>query len=83
MFLPSPVDDALRDRGPAPDSTEFGRPRLVLTRPFINVGGRSHDVARDGRHLLIMGPREETINHLEVVTSWVDEVRRIAPPRQP
>ena len=70
-------------RVPGANNMEFGRPRPVLTGPFINVPGRSHDVALDRRHLVVMGPREETIGHLEVVTSWVNEVRRIALPRRP
>jgi len=64
---------------PRVGKTEFGRPRLVLTGPFINVADRSHDVGPDGRHLVIMGPQEQTSGHLEVITNWLDEVRRLSP----
>ncbi len=66
---------------PRAPATEFGRARRVLSGPFINVPDRSHDVGRDGRHLLVMGPREETTTRLEVITGWLDEVRRMAPAR--
>jgi hypothetical protein len=36
-----------------------------------NVLGRSHDIAPDGRHLLIAGPSELTTTSLTVVTNWV------------
>jgi hypothetical protein len=35
------------------------------------VLGRSHDIAPDGRHLLIAGPSELTTTSLTVVTHWV------------
>jgi len=63
---------------PAP-STEFAVPRRILTGPFINVADRSHDLGPDGRQLLLLGPREETTTRLEVVTGWLDQVRRLAP----
>ncbi|MGH7535481.1 MAG: TolB family protein, partial [Gemmatimonadales bacterium] len=70
-------------RVPTAPGTEFGRPRLVLAGPYVNVPGRSHDVAPDGRHLVVMGPPDQTIGHLQVVTNWVEEVRRLAPPKHP
>ena len=64
---------------PRAPATEFGPARRVLSGSFVNVADRSHDVGPDGRHLLIMGPREETTTRLEVITGWMDEVRRKAP----
>jgi Tol biopolymer transport system component len=59
---------------------EFGVARRVLSGPYINVADRSHDIGPDGRQLLLRGPRDETTTRLEVVTGWLDEVRRKAPP---
>jgi serine/threonine-protein kinase len=64
---------------PRAPATEFGSARRVLSGPFINVADRSHDLAADGRHLLLLGPREETTTRLEVITGWMDKVRRMAP----
>jgi serine/threonine-protein kinase len=69
-------------RVPGRGGGDFGRPRLVLAGRFINVADRSHDVGPDGRHLVILGPTEETSGHLEVVTNWLDQVRRLAPARR-
>jgi hypothetical protein len=65
---------------PRPPGTEFPPAHRLLSGPFNNVADRSYDVAPDGRLLLIMGPREQTTTHLEVITGWMDEVRRKAPP---
>jgi Tol biopolymer transport system component len=64
---------------PRSPATEFGSARRVLSGSFINVPDRSHDVAADGRQLLLLGPREETTTRLEVITGWMDQVRRRAP----
>jgi serine/threonine-protein kinase len=69
-------------RVPARGGGDFGRARLVLTGRFINVADRSHDIGPDGRHLVILGPKEETSGHLEVVTNWLEQVRRLAPARR-
>jgi serine/threonine-protein kinase len=66
---------------PRVTGSEFGVAQRVLSGPFINVADRSHDVGPDGRHLLLLGPREETTTRLEVITDWMDEVRRKAPHR--
>jgi Tol biopolymer transport system component len=66
---------------PRVTGSEFGVALRVLSGPFINVADRSHDVGPDGRHLLLLGPREETTTRLEVITDWMDEVRRKAPHR--
>ena len=61
-----------------------GRPgvaRFLFTGPYLNVLGRSHDIAPDGRHLLIAGPTQVTTTTLTVVTNWVDRLPR--PERKP
>jgi eukaryotic-like serine/threonine-protein kinase len=53
--------------------TEFhaGRPREVMTGPYINIPGYSYDVARDGRFLLLKSEYQALkITQLEVIESW-------------
>jgi hypothetical protein len=64
---------------PRAPAIEFPPAHRLLSGPFNNVTDRSHDVARDNRLLLIMGPHEQTTTRLEVITGWMDEVRRKAP----
>jgi serine/threonine-protein kinase len=57
------------------------RPRVLFEGPYLNVPGWSHDITPDGqRHLLLLGPREQTSNRLVVVTNWFAELKRLAPP---
>ena len=57
-----------------------GKPVVLFTGPYLNVPGWSHDISIDGRrHLLLLGPREETSNRLVAVTNWFSELRRLAP----
>jgi Tol biopolymer transport system component len=65
---------------PPPGSTTFGRPRAIFRGPYVNVLGRSHDIAPDGRHLLILGPGEQSTTRLNVITNWADAVRRKVEP---
>ena len=48
-----------------------GAAQFLFSGPYLNVLGRSHDIAPDGRHLLIAGPSELTTTSLTVVTNWV------------
>ena len=62
---------------PAAGSSVFGTPRVIFRGPFVNVTERSHDVAPNGRrHLVILGPLEQSTRHLNVVTNWLDDVVR-------
>jgi serine/threonine-protein kinase len=55
----------------------FGQPRFLFEGPFINVSGYSHDLSLDGRrHVLLLGPREETAPYLSVVSNWTGEIKR-------
>ncbi len=56
-----------------------GKPRLLFTGPFLNVRSKSYDVGPDGRFLLLLGPPEQTVGHLDVVTDFFTELRRRAP----
>jgi hypothetical protein len=48
-----------------------GAAPFLFSGPYLNVLGRSHDMAPDGRHLLIAGPSEVTTTLLTVVTNCV------------
>jgi serine/threonine protein kinase len=57
---------------------KFARPRVIFRGPYINVAWRSHDLAPDGRrHLVVLGPLEQSTNRLHVITNWVEEVARM------
>jgi serine/threonine-protein kinase len=57
-----------------------GRPRVLFEGPYLNVPGWSHDISPDGqRHLVLIGPQEQTGDRLIVVTNWFAELRRLAP----
>jgi Tol biopolymer transport system component len=54
------------------------RPRVLFEGPYLNVPGWSHDISSDGqRHLVLLGPQEETADRLIVVTNWFAELSRI------
>ena len=42
--------------------------------------GWSYDVTLDGRLLVIVGPNERSVSHLNVVTNIGTELSRLAPP---
>jgi Tol biopolymer transport system component len=54
-------------------------PRLLFTGPYVNVPGPSYDVGPDGRFVLIEGPPEAPVTHLNVVLNWFDELNRLVP----
>jgi len=56
-----------------------GKPRLLFSGPFLNVRAKSYDIGPDGRFLLLLGPPEQTIGQLEVVTDFFTELRRLSP----
>jgi len=58
-----------------------GAAQFLFAGAYLNVLGRSHDIAPDGRHLLIAGPSELTTTSLTVVTNWVTRLPAQAPPR--
>ncbi|MBA3259580.1 MAG: PD40 domain-containing protein, partial [Gemmatimonadales bacterium] len=56
-----------------PPSAPGGRPgpaTFMFSGPYLNVLGRSHDIAPDGRSLLVAGPEQTTTNQLVMVTNW-------------
>ena len=56
-----------------------GRPRLLFEGRYLNVRAKSYDVGPDGRFLLLLGPPEETVGQLDVVTGCFTKLRRLAP----
>jgi len=56
-----------------------GKPRLLFEGRYMNVWSKSYDVGPDGRFLLLLGPPEETVGHLDVVTGFLTALHRLAP----
>lgn len=62
------------------DGIQFSQPRLLFDGPYHNVPGYSHALMPDGhRHLLLLGPSEQTARRIEVVLGWGSALRRLAP----
>jgi serine/threonine-protein kinase len=62
---------------PKAPSESFGRAAPIFGGPYVNVLERSHDVSPDGRrHLVIMGPTEESTGVLNVISHWTADVER-------
>jgi eukaryotic-like serine/threonine-protein kinase len=62
---------------PPPGSSTFGPARTIFRGPYVNVSDRSHDISPDGRrHLVVLGQLDETTTRLNVITDWLDAVRR-------
>ena len=49
---------------PATAGARPGGATLLFSGPYLNVLDRSHDVAPNGRHLLVAGPEQTTTNQL-------------------
>ncbi|MEO8201028.1 MAG: protein kinase [Gemmatimonadota bacterium] len=60
-------------------SLTVGKPRLLFQGRYLNVRAKSYDVGPDGRFLLLLGPPEETIGQLNIITGLFSEMRRLAP----
>jgi hypothetical protein len=59
-----------------------GRPWLLFDGTYPNLPGYSHALMPDGhRHLLVLGPAEQTARRIEVVVGWAIELRRLVPAR--
>ncbi|MGH7551742.1 MAG: hypothetical protein ACREMQ_01785 [Longimicrobiales bacterium] len=61
-----------------PRTGTSGAPTPFVRGPFINVPGPSYDVSRDGRRLLlIIGPAQETANHVRFISGFESHVSRM------
>jgi len=58
--------------------TQFGE--LFEGRYLCNIITRSHDIAPDGRFLMIQEPQESTPLGINVVLNWFEELKRLVPP---
>ncbi len=60
---------------------EAGTPELFLEGPYLQVPGKSYDVARDSRRLLLIRGTEEgsTRTQLKVIVNWFEELDRLVP----
>jgi serine/threonine-protein kinase len=54
-----------------------GSPRVVFEGDFVNVGGRSYDVAPGDTRFLIIDDPVVTTTTLRVVQGWIGEVERL------
>jgi serine/threonine-protein kinase len=59
-------------------SFSAGQPEFLFMGEYLNIGGRSYDVAPDGSVLLVAGREEPGARHrLHIVTNWVSEVEQL------
>jgi serine/threonine-protein kinase len=56
------------------DGFQVSPPTLFAEGPFSRVWNRSYDVAPDGRLLVVVGPPEQSVDQINVVTSFVQEL---------
>jgi hypothetical protein len=60
----------MRVTPPSAPGGRAGPATFMFSGPYLNVLGRSHDIAPDGRSLLVAGPEQTTTNQLVMVTNW-------------
>ena len=60
----------MRVKPPSAPGGRAGPATFMFSGPYLNVLGRSHDIAPDGRSLLVAGPEQTTTNQLVMVTNW-------------
>lgn len=59
-----------------------GKPQLFAEGPFVNIPGRSYDIDRDGRRLLVIREVEQpNATEIRVVSNWFEELKRKAATR--
>jgi serine/threonine-protein kinase len=58
-----------------------GRPQLLFEGNYAGIGGRTYDVAADGRFLFLktMGESESTPPGVIVVLDWLEDLKRLVP----
>jgi hypothetical protein len=56
------------------DGFRVSPPTLLAEGPFSRVWYRSYDVAPDGRLLVVVGPPEQSVDQINVVTNFVREL---------
>jgi len=58
-----------------------GRPRLLVEGPFLSTFGWNHDIARDGRLLVLLSSPEQEARTLGVITGFSSAIERVSPAR--
>ena len=72
----------MRVSPPTAPGAKPGVAGFLFAGPYLNALGRSHDIAPNGRHLLIAGPTATTTTAtLTMVTNWVARLPRPSAPR--
>jgi serine/threonine-protein kinase len=57
------------------------KPKLLFEGPYVNVGGASYAVTKDGKRFLLLEPDEkeiEPVTYLNVVLNWFEKVKQRA-----
>ena len=57
-------------------------PEEIFRGDYLNVDGRSYDVAKDGRFLVLRSRSTSISGHLNVVANWFEELKRLVPTEQ-
>ena len=60
-----------------------GAPEVFYDGTFVNVGGRSYDIAPDQSRALVIKDPVDTTTSLRVITNWFDEVESIVRAHDP
>jgi hypothetical protein len=58
-----------------------GRPRVLAEGPFLSTFAWNHDIAPDGRLLVLLTSPEQQARRLGVITNFPSTLARLAPPR--
>ena len=59
------------------------KPKLLFEGPYVNVGGKSYAVTKDGQRFLVLEPVEkeiEPVTYLNVVFNWFEDLKKKASP---
>lgn len=57
-----------------PAKLEVGKPELVISGDYINIGGFSFDISKEGdRFLMVKGTPYKTADEIKVITNWFPE----------
>jgi serine/threonine-protein kinase len=64
---------------PANPGSALTSPRLLAEGAFVRVWSWTYDVSPDGRLLVVLGPPERSVGHLNLVTNFSNELNRLAP----
>jgi Tol biopolymer transport system component len=52
-------------------------PRVFYEGKFVNVGGRSYEITRDGTRALVIAEPGDTARAIHLITNWLDKVEQL------